>query len=39
MENYKTISDILEKPSFICMTCDNETDNKQCCECLDKEIT
>ena len=37
MDNYKTIQDILIKPAFLCMSCDNETDNKYCNDCLTKQ--
>lgn len=33
MKQHKTIADILSRPSFLCMSCDNETDYKFCDNC------
>ena len=40
MKEHKTVADILSRPSFLCMSCDNETDYKLCDECeeLEQEV-
>ena len=35
----KTIGDILERPMFLCMLCDSETDFRLCDECITKTDT